>query len=51
MGEAKYESGASNYGKMSIRNKRAVGDGGNAAPPEERRKAHQERMKKHMGKK
>ena len=51
MGEAKYESGASNYGKMSIRNKRAVGYGGNAAPPEERRKAHQERMKKHMGKK
>ena len=32
---------------MSIRNKRAVGYGGNAAPPEERRKAHQERMKKH----
>ena len=50
MGEAKYESGASNYGKMSIRNKRAVGYGGNAAPPEERRKAHQERMKKHMSK-
>ena len=49
--EAKYEAGASNYGKMSIRNKRAVGYGGNAAPPEERRKAHQERMKKHMGKK
>ena len=49
--EAKYEAGASNYGKMSIRNKRAVGYGGNAAPPEERRKAHQERMKKHMSKK
>ena len=32
---------------MSIRNKRAVGYGGNAAPPEERRKAHDERMKKH----
>ena len=45
--EAKYEAGASNYGKMSIRNKRAVGYGGNAAPPEERRKAHAERMKKH----
>tara|TARA_B100001093_G_scaffold337437_1_gene322231 strand:+ start:4445 stop:5650 length:1206 start_codon:yes stop_codon:yes gene_type:complete len=45
--EAKYEAGASNYGKMSIRNKRAVGYGGNAAPPEERRKAHDERMKKH----
>ncbi len=45
--EAKYERGASNYGKMSIRNKRAVGYGGNAAPPEERRKAHDERMKKH----
>ena len=28
--EAKYEAGASNYGKMSIRNKRAVGYGGNA---------------------
>jgi len=46
--EAKYESGASNYGKMSIRNKRAVGYGGNAAPPEERQKAHAVRMKKHM---
>jgi len=34
---------------MSIRNKRAVGYGGNAAPPEERRKAHDERMKKHKG--
>ena len=45
--EAKYEAGASDYGKMSIRNKRAVGYGGNAAPPEERRKAHAERMKKH----
>ena len=45
--EAKYERGASNYGKMSIRNKRAVGYGGNAAPPEERRKTHDERMKKH----
>ena len=48
IGEAKYEAGASNYGKMSIRNKRAVGYGGNAAPPEERRKAHAVRMKKHM---
>jgi len=46
--EARYERGASDYGKMSIRNKRAVGYGGNAAPPEERRKAHQVRMKKHM---
>ena len=45
--EAKYEAGASTYGKMSIRNKRAVGYGGNAAPPEERTKAHDERMKKH----
>ena len=45
--EAKYEAGASNYGKMSIRNKRAVGYGGHAAPPEERAKAHAERMKKH----
>ena len=45
--EAKYEAAASNYGKMSIRNKRAVGYGGNAAPPEERAKAHAERMKKH----
>jgi hypothetical protein len=49
MVEAKYERGASDYGKMSIRNKRAVGYGGNAAPPEERRKAHAERMKKHKG--
>ena len=49
--EAKYEAGASTYGKMSIRNKRAVGYGGNAAPPEERRKAHDERMKKHKLKK
>ena len=48
MVEAKYEAGASNYGKMSIRNKRAVGYGGNAAPPEERQKAHAARMKKHM---
>ena len=51
MVEAKYERGASDYGKMSIRNKRAVGYGGNAAPPEERRKAHDERMKKHRLKK
>ena len=49
MVEAKYERGASDYGKMSIRNKRAVGYGGNAASPEERRKAHAERMKKHKG--
>jgi len=51
MVEARYERGASDYGKMSIRNKRAVGYGGNAAPPEERRKAHDERMKKHKLKK
>jgi hypothetical protein len=48
--EAKYEKGASNYGKASIRNKRMFGKGGNAAPPEERgaaitvrRSRHQER--------
>ena len=34
--EAKYEKGASDYGKTSIRNKRAFGKGGNARPPEER---------------
>ncbi len=34
--EAKYEKGASDYGKTSIRNKRAFGKGGNAAPPKER---------------
>ena len=34
--EAKYESGASDYGKTSIRNKRAFGKGGNAADPKER---------------
>jgi len=50
MTEAKYEKGASNYGKASIRNKRMFGKGGNAADPKERgaaitvRKArHQER--------
>ena len=36
MNEAKYERGASTYGKASIRNKRMFGKGGNAAPPEER---------------
>ena len=36
MDEAKYEAGASTYGKASIRNKRKFGKGGNAAPPEER---------------
>ena len=36
VGEAKYEKGASDYGKTSIRNKRAFGKGGNARPPEER---------------
>tara|TARA_B100000945_G_scaffold84360_1_gene65346 strand:+ start:4358 stop:5317 length:960 start_codon:yes stop_codon:yes gene_type:complete len=48
--EAKYERGASNYGKASIRNKRMFGKGGNARPPEERgaaitvrRARHQER--------
>jgi len=34
--EAKYEAGASDYGKASIRNKRAFGKGGNAADPKER---------------
>ena len=34
--EAKYEAGASDYGKTSIRNKRAFGKGGNAADPKER---------------
>ena len=34
--EAKYEKGASDYGKTSIRNKRAFGKGGNARPPKER---------------
>ena len=34
--EAKYAKGASDYGKTSIRNKRAFGKGGNAAPPKER---------------
>ena len=48
--EAKYEKGASDYGKTSIRNKRAFGKGGNARPPEERgaakmlrRDAHEKR--------
>ena len=45
--EAKYEAGASTYGKMSIRNKRATGYGGNAKSPEERQKAYKVRMKKH----
>ena len=50
MGEAKYEKGASTYGKASIRNKRMFGKGGNAADPKERgaaitvrRARHQER--------
>ena len=42
------EQHRSDYGKASIRNVRAVGYGGNAASPEERKKAHNERMKKHM---
>ena len=48
--EAKYEKGASTYGKASIRNKRMFGKGGNAADPKERgaaitvrRARHQER--------
>ena len=45
--EAKYEAGASTYGKMSIRNKRATGYGGNAKSPDERQKAYKVRMKKH----
>ena len=50
MTEAKYEKGASTYGKASIRNKRMFGKGGNAADPKERgaaitvrRARHQER--------
>ena len=45
--EAKYESGASNYGKASIRNKRAYGYGGNAKPPAERSAAMTRRSDEH----
>ena len=47
MGEAKYEKGASTYGKASIRNKRMFGKGGNAAPPEERGAAISVRRDRH----
>ena len=45
--EAKYEKGASDYGKTSIRNKRAFGKGGNAAPPKERGGAKMIRLDLH----
>ena len=45
--EAKYESGASTYGKASIRNKRAYGYGGNAKPPAERGAAITRRTDEH----
>ena len=45
--EAKYEKGASTYGKASIRNKRMFGKGGNAAPPEERGAAISVRRDRH----
>ena len=48
MSEAKYEKGASNYGKASIRNKRMFGKGGNAAPPEERGAAIDVRRARHQ---
>ena len=48
--EAKYEKGASDYGKTSIRNKRAFGKGGNARPPEERGAAIDARQKAHKEK-
>ena len=50
MVEAKYEAGASTYGKASIRNKRAFGKGGNARPPEERGAAIDARQKAHKEK-
>ncbi len=50
MVEAKYEAGASTYGKASIRNKRAFGKGGNARPPEERGAAIDARQKTHKEK-
>ena len=48
MNEAKYERGASTYGKASIRNKRMFGKGGNAAPPEERGAAINVRRARHQ---
>ena len=45
--EAKYEAGASTYGKASIRNKRAYGYGGNAKPPAERSAAMIRRTDEH----
>ena len=45
--EAKYETGASTYGKASIRNKRAYGYGGNAKPPAERGAAITRRTDEH----
>ena len=48
MNEAKYERGASTYGKASIRNKRMFGKGGNAAPPEERGAAIKVRRARHQ---
>ena len=45
--EARYEAGASTYGKASIRNKRAFGYGGNAKPPEERSAAKTRRTDEH----
>ena len=50
MVEAKYERGASDYGKMSIRNKRAVGTMVVMPLTQKRlQKLHAERMKKHKG--
>ena len=48
MTEAKYERGASTYGKASIRNKRMFGQGGNARPPEERGAAIKVRQARHQ---
>ena len=48
MTEAKYERGASTYGKASIRNKRMFGKGGNARPPEERGAAIKVRQARHQ---
>ena len=48
--EAKYEAGASTYGKASIRNKRKFGKGGNAAPPEERGEMIAKRREEHKAK-
>jgi len=48
MTEAKYEKGASTYGKASIRNKRMFGKGGNARPPEERGAAIKVRQARHQ---